>query len=77
VLEKLRIQRQCLTKRGDGLYVFFVAKVSIAKVAVEDGHVIANGDRLLIRLDGPAVLLPLIPNCPDVILRIGVGRINF
>jgi len=56
-------------------HIFF-RRSSIGKVAVEDGHVTTNCDRLLIRLDGPAVLLPLIPNCPDVVLRIGIGRIN-
>jgi len=70
MLEELRIQCQRLTERGDGLLIFFFAKVGIGKVAVEDGHVTTNSDRLLIRLDGPAVLLPLIPNCPDVVLRI-------
>src|SRR5256886_13126324 len=76
VLEELWIQRQRLTERGDGLLVFFVAKVGIAKVAVENGHVTTNRDRFLIRLDGPAVLLPLIPNWPDVVLRIGIGRVK-
>ncbi len=76
MIEELRIQRQRLTERRDGLLVFLVAKVGIAKVAVQDGHVTTNSERLLIRLDGPAELLPLIPNCPDVVPRIGIGRIN-
>ena len=76
MLEELGIQCQRLPERGDGLLIFLVAKVGITKIAVENGHVAANIDRFLIRPNGLAVLLSLIPNCSDVVLRIGIRRIN-
>ena len=76
MLEELRIQRQRLPERGDGLLVLFVPKVRIGKIAVKNSHVAANIDRFLVRLDGFAELLPLIPNCSDVVLRIGISGIN-
>jgi len=39
MLEELRIQCQRFDGTGDGLLIFFFAKVGIGKVAVEDGHV--------------------------------------
>src|SRR5690349_3444870 len=76
VLEKLRVQCQRLAEGGNSFLIFFVAEIGISKIAMKDSHVPANIDRFLISLDGLAEFLALVPNRSDVVLRIGVGRID-
>ena len=72
VLEELRVFAERDTEGGDGFFVALVAKVGVAEVAVEDRHVVAEFDGLLVGLDGFAETLALIPDGADVVGGVGV-----
>ena len=77
VLEELRIFLQRDAERGDRLFVFLVAEIGVAEIAVEHGHVVVDLDGFFVGLDGFAEFLALIPDRADVVLRVGVFRIGF
>src|SRR2546430_7050631 len=75
-LEQLRVQCQRLPERSDGLLEFLVLKVGIGQIAVEDGHVIPDGNGLVVRLDGFAVFFPLVIDRADIVCSVGISRVD-
>src|SRR5207244_10668804 len=76
-LEQYSVQSQRLPERSDGLLEFLVLKVGIGQIAVEDGHVIPDGNGLVVRLDGFAVFFPLVIDRADIVCSVGISRDTF
>ena len=71
----MRIKRQRLPERRDGVFVFLFAEVCVTKIAIEYGHIATKLNGPFVSADCFAKLLALVPDGANVILRVRVFRI--
>src|ERR1035438_4667656 len=76
-LKIMWIDGQRLAERRYRLFIFLVFEIGVSQVAVQHRHIAADIDGLLIGANRLVVLLALIPNRSDIVLRVGVERIGF
>ena len=71
-VKRVRVNPQGLAKGGDGAFVVPGAEISVAKIHVKGREIIAQTKGPLVSAYGLAVLLPLVPDGANIIVRVGV-----